>query len=123
MTKQKQEGDPKPTVVGLRKVLASGIAAHAQSIGEHSTAIPGLILFRQTASGPCYRATFEPGIGVFVQGRKLIKLNGRNICAMDLRFCSHQLMFPSKVKSSRPPRTFPFYPCSCGSTCRWSVNW
>lgn len=77
MTKQEQEGDPKPTDVGLREVLASGIAAHTQSIGEHSTAIPGLILFRQTASGPCYWATFEPGIGVFVQGRKLIKLNGK----------------------------------------------
>lgn len=78
MAKQKQEeGDPKPTVAGLRKILAGRIAALAQSVGEHPTAIPGLILFRQTAPSPCYRATFEPSLGVFVQGRKLIHFGGK----------------------------------------------
>jgi AraC-like DNA-binding protein len=76
MMKQVAE-DPKPTVIELRKMLARRIAAQAQSRGEHPTAMPGLILFRQTAPSPCYRATFEPSLGVFVQGRKLINLGGK----------------------------------------------
>lgn len=79
MPKRKQEaGNPKPPVTELRKTLARGIARHAQSRGEQSTAIPGLILFRQTARSPCYRATFEPSLGVFVQGRKLVHLGGKD---------------------------------------------
>ncbi len=79
MPKRKQEaGNPKPAVTELRKTLARGIAGHAQSRGEQSTAIPGLILFRQTAPSPCYRATFEPSLGVFVQGQKLVHLGGRD---------------------------------------------
>jgi AraC-like DNA-binding protein len=78
MAKPKPEAqDPKPTATELRKILARRIAAQAQSRGEHPTAIPGLVLFRQTAPSPCYRATFEPSLGVFVQGRKLISLNGK----------------------------------------------
>jgi AraC-like DNA-binding protein len=78
MAKPKPEArDPKPTATELRKILARRIAAQAQARGEHPTAIPGLVLFRQTAPSPCYRATFEPSLGVFVQGRKLINLGGK----------------------------------------------
>jgi AraC-like DNA-binding protein len=79
MTNRKQEaGDPKPTAIDMRKILARRIAAQTQSVGEHPTAIPGLILFRQSAPSHCYRATFEPSLGVFVQGRKLINLGGKD---------------------------------------------
>lgn len=60
----------------MRKALASRIAAHAPSLGENPTAISGLAFFRRTAPSPCYRATYEPSLTVFVQGRKLISLGG-----------------------------------------------
>ena len=34
------------------------------------------MLFRRTAPSACYRATYEPSLTVFVQGRKLINLGG-----------------------------------------------
>jgi len=65
----------------MRKALARRIAAHLDPLGEHPTAIPGLALFRRTAPSPCYRATYEPSLSVFVQGRKLIELGGtRYLC-------------------------------------------
>lgn len=77
MAKRRQPGaDPKSTVIELRRVLANRIAGQVQSAGEHSTAIPGLTLFRRTEPSPCYRATYEPSLNVFVQGRKLINLGG-----------------------------------------------
>ncbi len=60
----------------MRKALARRIAACAPSEGENPTAISGLALFRRTAPSPCYRATYEPGLTVFVQGRKLINFGG-----------------------------------------------
>ena len=62
--------------VAMRKELARKIAGHAQSAGEHPTAIPGLVLFRRTTPTACYRATYEPSLTVFAQGRKLINLGG-----------------------------------------------
>jgi AraC-like DNA-binding protein len=68
--------DPKLAVIEMRAALARRIAAHAPSAGEHPTAISGLVLFRRTAPSACYRATCEPSLTVFVQGRKLINLGG-----------------------------------------------
>jgi AraC-like DNA-binding protein len=68
--------DAKLALIEMRKTLAQRVAAHAPSPGEHPTAIPGLALFRRTAPSPCYRATYEPSLTVFVQGRKLINLGG-----------------------------------------------
>jgi AraC-like DNA-binding protein len=71
-----KHADPKLAVIEMRAALARRIAAHAQSAGEHPTAIPGLVLFRRTAPSACYRATYEPSLTIFVQGRKLINLGG-----------------------------------------------
>jgi AraC-like DNA-binding protein len=65
-----------PVLSDLRKDLASKIARHAQSLGENPTAIPGLALYRRTTPTACYRATYEPSLTVFVQGRKRINLGG-----------------------------------------------
>src|SRR5207249_6507125 len=69
-------GDSKLAVIEKRTALARRIAAHAQSAGAHPTPVPGLVLFRRTAPSACYRATYEPSLTVFVQGRKLINLGG-----------------------------------------------
>src|SRR2546428_10788060 len=60
----------------VRTELVSRIAAHAPSVGEHSTAINGLVLFRRTQATACYRATVEPSLTVFVQGKKRMTLGG-----------------------------------------------
>lgn len=71
-----KRGSADPGVMELRKELARRIAAHAPTPGEHRTSIPGLGLFRRTSPTPCYRATYEPSLTVFAQGRKRINLGG-----------------------------------------------
>ena len=58
----------------LRRNLARRIANLVQSPGEHATAVPGLVLYCRTTPTPCYRASYEPSLTVFVQGRKRIVL-------------------------------------------------
>src|SRR5215831_1280143 len=69
-------GNSQAPVIEMRKALARKIAAHSPSPGAHPTSIDGLILFRCTAPSPCYRATYEPSLTIFVQGRKLVNLGG-----------------------------------------------
>jgi AraC-like DNA-binding protein len=63
-------------VAELREELRRKIAAHTPNAGAHATAILGLTLYRRTAPSPCYPATYEPSLNVFVQGRKRITLAG-----------------------------------------------
>src|SRR3989442_7158274 len=65
-----------PAVIEMRRSLAQRIAAHTEKEGEHTTAVPGLILYHRTSPTPCYRASYEPSLSIFVQGRKLINLGG-----------------------------------------------
>src|SRR5436853_524087 len=63
-------------VIEMRRSLAQRIAAHTEKEGEHTTAVPGLILYHRTSPTPCYRASYEPSLSIFVQGRKRIHLGG-----------------------------------------------
>jgi len=63
-----------PTVLGTRRELASRIALITGAAGEHVTAIPGVILYHRDAPTPCYRASYEPSLSIFAQGRKHIIL-------------------------------------------------
>jgi AraC-like DNA-binding protein len=65
-----------PRVAELRGELRHKIAAHTLNAGAHATAILGLTLYRRTAPSPCYPATYEPSLNIFVQGRKRITLAG-----------------------------------------------
>jgi AraC-type transcriptional regulator len=65
-----------PRVAELREELRRKIAAHAPNAGAHATAILCLTLYRRTAPSPCYPATYEPSLNLFVQGRKRISLAG-----------------------------------------------
>ena len=64
------------TAIEMRRELARKIADHAPTPAEHPTAISGLVLFRRTTPTACYRATYEPSLTVFAQGRKSINLGG-----------------------------------------------
>lgn len=68
--------DQSSRVVEMRAELARKIAVHVKVPGAHATAITGLTLYRRTATTPCYFATYEPSLTVFVQGRKRITLGG-----------------------------------------------
>ena len=63
-----------PEVIELRRSLAQRILMITGKAGEHPTPIPGLSLYYRTTPTPCYRASYEPGLSVFVQGRKRIIL-------------------------------------------------
>jgi AraC-like DNA-binding protein len=76
MRQSPRSAGPKLAVSETPTELARSIAAHAPSAGEHSTAIDGLLLFRRTKPTPCYRATYEPSLTVFAQGKKRINLGG-----------------------------------------------
>jgi len=60
----------------MRAELARKIAGHVQAPGAQATAITGLTLYRRTTPTPCYPATYEPSLTVFVQGRKRVTLGG-----------------------------------------------
>ena len=99
----KQEvAGPKPTAIELRNVLATRIAVQAQSAGEHSTAVPGLTLFRRTAPSPCYRATYEPSLTVFVQGPKADQLGGTVYLCDGSSFLLSSIDVPVRARLSRP---------------------
>jgi len=76
MTKRTQKPTESAPATDLLAELTRRIAEHSLSPGEHSTAIPGLILFRRTEATACYRAALEPSLTVFVQGKKRMTLGG-----------------------------------------------
>jgi hypothetical protein len=72
MLKPKRDAaSPDLDVVEMRRSLAQRIRELAQKPGEHLTPIPGLSLYHRTS-----RASYEPGLSIFVQGRKRILLGG-----------------------------------------------
>lgn len=72
----RKNAQSKLIVMEMPNELARKIAAHAPSAGQHSTAIPGLLLLRRTKPTPCAHATYEPSLVVFAQGKKRINLGG-----------------------------------------------
>ena len=64
------------SVSDLRQALALRILKIAATPGEHATTIPELWLYHRTTPTPCYRASYEPGLSVFVGGRKRVILGG-----------------------------------------------
>jgi AraC-like DNA-binding protein len=63
-------------VVEMRQALAQRILEVTNTPGEHATAIPEVWLYHRTTPTPCYRASYEPGLSIFVGGRKRIILGG-----------------------------------------------
>lgn len=67
---------PDSAVSEMRRALAERIKLLTKKPGEHPTAIPGLFLYHRTAPTPCFLRSYEPGLSIFVQGRKRILLGG-----------------------------------------------
>ena len=62
--------DRRKSAIEIRKDLVRRIAARVQSVGENPTALPGLALYRRDEPTPCFHATYEPSVSVFVQRQK-----------------------------------------------------
>ncbi len=86
----------KVAAIERRKALARKIAVHAPSPGEHSTAVPGLVLYRRTTPTACYRATYEPSLTVFAQGRKRINLGGTEYLCDESSFLLSSIDVPAQ---------------------------
>ena len=81
-------------VAEMRRELAGKIAAHAPNPGAQATAVSTLTLFRRTAPSPCYPATYEPSLNVFVQGRKRITLGGTTYLCEESTFLLSSVDLP-----------------------------
>jgi AraC-like DNA-binding protein len=68
--------DENREAIEMRKELVRKIALWATSLGENPTAVPGLALYRREGPTPCFHATYEPSLSVFVQGKKRVNLGG-----------------------------------------------
>jgi len=71
-----KSNDANRSAIEMRKELARKIAARAQLLGENPTAVSGLALYRREQTTPCFHATYEPSLSVFVQGKKRVNLGG-----------------------------------------------
>ena len=77
MRKTETNREPQNMIVTeMRRSLAERIKSLAKQPGEYLTAIPGLSLYHRTEPTACFRASYEPGLSIFVQGRKRILLGG-----------------------------------------------
>lgn len=63
-----------PGVLEARRELARRVASITGGAGEHVTAVPGVVLYHRDEPTPCYRASYEPSLSIFVQGRKNVVL-------------------------------------------------
>ena len=109
---------PDPMVVAKRKELAEKIAALTRMADERPTAIPELTLFRRPNPTPCYKATYEPSITVFVQGRKRINLGGEGYLCDESSFLLSSIDVPVQSQVVGASEDVPLLSCSSVSICR-----
>jgi AraC-like DNA-binding protein len=108
MVKQKSNfASPDLALVEMRRSLAKRIEQLAAQPGEHPTAIPGLSLYYRTAPTPCFRASYEPGLTIFVQGRKRILLGGTEYRCDDSSFLLSSIDVPAQSQIIEASATVP----------------
>ena len=97
MLKPKRDaGRPDLAVIEMRRSLAQRIKELAEKPGEHLTPIPGLSLYHRTSPTPCFRASYEPGLSIFVQGRKRILLGGTEYLCDNSSFLLSSIDVPAQ---------------------------
>jgi AraC-like DNA-binding protein len=84
------------TVLGARRELARRIAALTGKAGEHLTAIPEVVLYNRDEPTPCYRASYEPSLSIFVQGRKRVILGGHEYVCDSSSFLLSSIDVPAQ---------------------------
>jgi len=84
------------SVIELRQAVAQKILEVAATPGEHATAIPEVSLYHRTAPTACYRASYEPGLSIFVGGRKRIILGGTEYLCDSTSFLLSSIDVPAQ---------------------------
>lgn len=84
------------TVVVMRQALAQRILEVAATPGEHATAIPEVWLYHRTTPTACYRASYEPGLSIFVGGRKRIILGATEYLCDSTSFLLSSIDVPAQ---------------------------
>jgi AraC-like DNA-binding protein len=64
----------KPSIDQMRLSLVQRMAALIPATSELETVYPGLTIFRKTSPSPCFLASVEPSLSIFVQGKKRINI-------------------------------------------------
>jgi AraC-like DNA-binding protein len=75
-------GSVSSRAASMRVELAGKIAHRVAGEGDLQTAVPGLRLYRRSEMTACTSAAYEPGLVVFVQGKKRINV-GKTIYVCD----------------------------------------
>ena len=83
-------------VLEARCELARRIASITGGAGEHETAVPGLVLYHRDEPTPCYRASYEPSLSIFVQGRKHVILGETEYVCDSSSFLLSSIDVPAK---------------------------
>jgi AraC-like DNA-binding protein len=91
----------------MRRSLAQRIAALAGKPGEHATAVPGLFLYYRTTPTPCYRASYEPGLSIFTQGRKRIVLGDKEYLCDSSSFLVSSIDVPAQSQITQASEKIP----------------
>ncbi|WP_263416691.1 AraC family transcriptional regulator [Terriglobus albidus] len=85
-----------PAVLEARRELARRIASITGGPGEHVTAAPGLVLYHRDEPTPCYQASYEPSLSIFVQGRKHVILGETEYVCDSSSFLLSSIDVPAK---------------------------
>src|SRR6202051_4157585 len=104
---KKTAGSRDLAVIEMRRSLAQRIKDLAAEPGEHLTPIPGVSLSHRKSPTPCFRASYEPGLSIFVQGRKRILLGGMEYLCDSSSFLLSSIDVPAQSQiieaSEKPP--------------------
>jgi len=92
----KSSGSSDPRIYESRRALARRVGAITQKAGEHVTAIPEVVLYHRTTTTPCYRASYEPSLSIFLQGKKRVILGGTEYLCDDSSFLLSSIDVPAQ---------------------------
>lgn len=79
-----------------RRALSQRVLTLTVIEGEHATAIPEVVLYHRTTPTPCYRASYEPSLSIFLQGKKRILLGGAEHLCDDSSFLLSSIDVPAQ---------------------------
>jgi AraC-like DNA-binding protein len=92
----------------LRSELARKISRMAVSAVDRQANLPGLTLFREVAPTEPWSGTYEPGLGLIVQGRKRVDLGRKHFFYDPAQFLLTSLDLPVVSQVVEASREVPF---------------
>ena len=104
VAKHTARSEDQSRVAAMRVELARNIAARTSEEGDTPTGIPGLRLYRRSATTTCSSAAYEPSLIVFAQGKKRINLGTTTYLCDESNFLLTSIDLPvvSQVTGATP---------------------